>query len=825
MPEVLVASAAPLGFFYEQVQAVGPPVRRTRGVVARISVHQRVRVLPRELISAASVWQAIEATRNHTPDSHHAKGLIPSGPRHSMHCAGSGSCRRLVLGGRPFRLLSGSATALGWWRVACERRNDVTRTRVAAGVVAVMLLVLVELPGVVRAVEPPTLPPPEPSSPACEWYGEASYTHRYYSYELNGTGSRTIFRSLVWRSKFITGQGCDAEWALVDAGRYEKFDRTVPCERRWIAENNYSASGIGTYSANLSGDNTRFAFYGYDSVGYDATSSSSFTDANCAQTTSSASSREVANLNSGLCGPPVPNGNAQAVMGKCRYENDVTGDYRREVDTQEWTWRFRRTICDASVDSDLDGLADCSEYDLRTDPSDPDTDDGGVNDGAELAAGSDPTDPLDDADTDTDSDGRSDATEGAGSSIDTDGDGTPDYQDTDSDNDGSPDSAEGDVDTDGDGIVDWRDPTNGSPLLDADADTIPDTTDNCPYVINFDQGNIDGDAVGDACEQDFVAKDDALQYVTTDQELGLGVDDNDVFGFDHVNWVVPNGAMPGTLSVEAGTVVWNAAVLPDPSARPPLGTFTFTYEAESTTGDRDTASGSFTLYDCVEMAAATRFGRWGIGFSPTFCFDGTDVWFDDLETGESRGVVEQSPDHGVVSAIFGVDAQWTQGPAGLISVPDPLVVRASGKNSYFIEGVGQICVSGPVIGLGKATVRQALRALLKTLGVKAAGELNDLVGAILDVGRGCLDNGHSRIDWQFSPNGDYYVKVRYDDLRKGQGVNESYTVDHSHDRGLSSLADSVGETTVTRSRRQYVEAWWSCNVYEPACRPTITPRR
>lgn len=44
---------------------------------------------------------------------------------------------------------------------------------------------------------------------------------------------------------------------------------------------------------------------------------------------------------------------------------------------------LRRADCDASVDSDADGLPDCREYDLGTDPLNPDTDGDGVKDGVD----------------------------------------------------------------------------------------------------------------------------------------------------------------------------------------------------------------------------------------------------------------------------------------------------------------------------------------------------------------------------------------------------------------------------------------------------------
>jgi uncharacterized protein (TIGR03382 family) len=173
-----------------------------------------------------------------------------------------------------------------------------------------------------------------------------------------------------------------------------------------------------------------------------------------------------------------------------------------------------RTACNG--DEDDDGLLDTDEDLIGTDWENPDTDEDGEVDGADLC-------PLiaDAGPEDTDSDGIGDACDEDldGDDVpntidlcpvdfdpaqsDLDSDGIGDVCDEDLDGDGISDVVDNchlvpnpeQTDSDNDGLGDACDP------IDTDNDGIPDTDDNCPDDANSNQEDSDNNGTGDACEE------------------------------------------------------------------------------------------------------------------------------------------------------------------------------------------------------------------------------------------------------------------------------------------------------------------------------------
>ena len=195
---------------------------------------------------------------------------------------------------------------------------------------------------------------------------------------------------------------------------------------------------------------------------------------------------------------------------------------------------------DKDADSDSDGLSNLQEFTAGTNPQvvntdTIDTDVDGVVDvsdncvnNANLDQSDIDSDSIGDVcDTDRDGDNVLNAADvypdDASESSNNDGDSLGDNADIDDDNDGMSDAFEGlygldpldasdkDLDPDSDGLTNLQEfglgsnPTISNTVTsttDSDSDGEFDQVDNCPSVANSDQADLDGDSVGDACDND-----------------------------------------------------------------------------------------------------------------------------------------------------------------------------------------------------------------------------------------------------------------------------------------------------------------------------------
>ena len=150
-----------------------------------------------------------------------------------------------------------------------------------------------------------------------------------------------------------------------------------------------------------------------------------------------------------------------------------------------FSWNLAPDPC---LDTDADGIDDCTEATIGTDPRDADTDNDGLADGDDPC----PLNPNLGCGVDGDLDGVTDDVDNCPATpnpdqADSDGDGVGDACDSDDDNDGVPDS-------------DDAFPADPTESADHDRDGIGDNADNCKSVANSDQLDSDGDGAGDACE-------------------------------------------------------------------------------------------------------------------------------------------------------------------------------------------------------------------------------------------------------------------------------------------------------------------------------------
>ena len=178
------------------------------------------------------------------------------------------------------------------------------------------------------------------------------------------------------------------------------------------------------------------------------------------------------------------------------------------------------TVSSCDTDDDGDGLLGGLESRLGTDPTNPDTDGDGINDGEEV--GDDPENPLDE-----DDDGIIDALDS--NVLDSDEDGVVDQLDPGNENPCVPDNSIGLCDTDGDGISDGEEEDNGTNPLDACDPNIEN--ENC------DPSPIDLEVLKEVNIPTAVAGDDVIFTVTVNNlsdrtALGIIIGDMLEAGFE-----------------------------------------------------------------------------------------------------------------------------------------------------------------------------------------------------------------------------------------------------------------------------------------------------
>lgn len=363
------------------------------------------------------------------------------------------------------------------------------------------------------------LPPAQPSSEECPWYGSASSTTTSSWSRTDADQSQKDIHEVSFASAPVAGRACGATWsASLSSEAVDVNPGDCPSTTTWTTTG--AGNGIGDLTVFLyTRDPFGPAFEGIFNADTRFPLTSTVTVTGCSPSSDTSIGESVYPPTIGVSGCGGVSGNdpleivsydVQAVAGVCIVDSEDSDPSIGYVirTQQKTTWKFRRTVCDVAVDSDGDNLADCTEFDLSTDPSNPDTDGDGFRDGADhcpAVAGT----ANGCAAEDTDSDGILDSTDNCRS--------IPNPGQADLDADSLGDVCDSDID--GDGLDNTQESSAGtSPTNpDTDADAVLDGSDACPLVV--------GTAANHGCPEE-------CRYFRSGVTAEAGTATSSLFAFD-----------------------------------------------------------------------------------------------------------------------------------------------------------------------------------------------------------------------------------------------------------------------------------------------------
>ncbi len=376
---------------------------------------------------------------------------------------------------------------------------------------------------------------------------------------------------------------------------------------------------------------------------------------------------------------------------------------------------------DANKDKDGDGLTNLEEYKHSTDPTKPDTDGGGVNDGTEVKGGTgaegttevkgatDPLNPLDDYSKDAEAWKKKygiDPNDSAVANLDPDGDGLTNKDEAKYGTDpNKPDTDEGGV-KDGDEVKNGTNPLNPKDD-DSDKDGMPDYFEKQYGLDTNDPTDADKDKDGDGLSNldEFKHSTDPTKPDTDDGGVNDGTEVKN--GTDPLNPLDDKGTLPAPVAATAnkpgGFIVGNTV---EENYSYSLVTPTGPGSTEKEFTDEMPADDQSSLYVVATLIGEDGEIDTGDSVSTLTFFDsergGTDTAIIPGTITVKNGVAETTIKAGKVAGIYTVSAKVVNGstnlpvdirpifilplePANLIIKPESSVIRSGGLTTSAVH--------------------------------------------------------------------------------------------------------------------------------------------